>query len=90
MKALIAAYARSPQTFARKGPLAQVRPDTMAAQVVTGLLERTRLDPALIEDLIMGCAYPEGPQGSNIARIVVLLAGAGILLRLFLLAAADN
>jgi acetyl-CoA acyltransferase len=47
----------------------------MAAQVVTGLLERTRLDPALIEDLIMGCAYPEGPQGSNIARIVVLLAG---------------
>jgi len=40
MKALIAAYARSPQTFARKGPLASVRPDTMAAQVVTGLLER--------------------------------------------------
>ena len=75
MKALIAAYARSPQTFARKGPLAQVRPDTMAAQVVTALLERTRLDPALIEDLIMGCAYPEGPQGSNIARIVALLAG---------------
>jgi acetyl-CoA acyltransferase len=75
MKAVIAAYARSPQTFARKGPLAQVRPDTLAAQVVAGLLERTRLDPALIEDLIMGCAYPEGPQGSNIARIVVLLAG---------------
>ncbi|MDP9091160.1 MAG: thiolase family protein [Pseudomonadota bacterium] len=75
MKALIAAYARSPQHFARKGPLAAVRPDSMAAQVVTGLLERTKLDPALIEDLILGCAYPEGPQGSNIARIVVLLAG---------------
>src|ERR1700721_2363275 len=75
MKALIAAYARSPQTFARKGPLAQVRPDTMAAQVVTGLLERTHLDPALIEDVILGCAYPEGPQGSNIARIVAFLAG---------------
>jgi acetyl-CoA acyltransferase len=75
MKALIAAYARSPQTFARKGPLATVRPDTLAAQVVTGLLERTRLDPALIEDIILGCAYPEGPQGSNIARIVALLAG---------------
>src|SRR5271154_849338 len=75
MKALVAAYARSPQTFARKGPLAQVRPDTMAAQVVKGLLERTRLDPKLIEDVIMGCAYPEGPQGSNIARIVALLAG---------------
>ena len=75
MKALIAAYARSPQHFARKGPLAQVRPDTLAAQVVEGLLERTRLDPALIEDVILGCAYPEGPQGSNLARIVALLAG---------------
>jgi acetyl-CoA acyltransferase len=75
MKALIAAFARSPQTFARKGPLAAVRPDTMAAQVVKGLLERTKLDPKLIEDVIMGCAYPEGPQGSNIARIVALLAG---------------
>lgn len=78
MKALIAAYARSPQHFARKGPLAAVRPDSMAAQVVTGLLERTKIDPALIEDLILGCAYPEGPQGSNIARIVVLLAGLPI------------
>ena len=75
MNALIAAYARSPQTFARKGTLATVRPDTMAAQVGTGLLERTHLDPALIEDVILGCAYPEGPQGSNIARIVALLAG---------------
>ncbi len=75
MKALIAAYARSPQTFARKGPLAVVRPDTLAAQVVTGLLERTRLDPKLIEDVICGCAYPEGPQGSNIARIIAFLAG---------------
>jgi acetyl-CoA acyltransferase len=75
MKALIAAYARSPQTFARKGPLAAVRPDTLAAQVVKGLLERTQLDPKLIEDVIMGCAYPEGPQGSNIARIVAFLAG---------------
>jgi acetyl-CoA acyltransferase len=75
MKALIAAYARSPQTFARKGPLAPLRPDSLAAQVVKGLIERTRIDPALIEDVIMGCAYPEGPQGSNIARIVALLAG---------------
>ncbi len=75
MKALIAAYARSPQQFARKGAFAQLRPDSLAAQVVTGLLERTRLDPALLEDVILGCAYPEGPQGSNLARIVALLAG---------------
>jgi acetyl-CoA acyltransferase len=75
MKAVIAAYARSPQHFARKGALAQLRPDTMAAQVVSGLLERTKFDPALIEDVIVGCAYPEGVQGSNIARIVGVLAG---------------
>jgi len=75
MKAVIAAYARSPQHFARKGALAQIRPDTMAAQVVVGLLKRTKLDPALIEDVIVGCAYPEGVQGSNIARIIGVLAG---------------
>jgi acetyl-CoA acyltransferase len=75
MKALIAAYARSPQHFARKGALAEVRPDTLAAQIVTGLLQRAHLDPALLEDVILGCAYPEGPQGSNLARIVAMLAG---------------
>jgi acetyl-CoA acyltransferase len=74
MKTVIAAYARSPQHFARKGALAEVRPDDMAAQVVSGLLARTSIDPALIEDVILGCAYPEGPQGSNIARIVGFLA----------------
>jgi acetyl-CoA acyltransferase len=75
MRAVIAAYARSPQHFARKGALAQIRPDDMAAQVVIGLLKRIQLDPALIEDVILGCAYPEGVQGSNIARIVGVLAG---------------
>jgi acetyl-CoA acyltransferase len=73
MKAVIAAFARSPQQFARKGPFAQLRPDTLAAQVVTGLLKRTDFDPALIEDVILGCAYPEGPQGANLARIVAFL-----------------
>ena len=75
MKALIAAYARSPFHAARKGALATTRPDTLAAQVVRGLLDRTDLDPALIEDLILGCAYPEGPQGNNLARLVGFLAG---------------
>jgi acetyl-CoA acyltransferase len=74
MKAVIAAYARSPQQFARKGPFALLRPDTLAAQVVTGLLARTDFDPALIEDVILGCAYPEGPQGTNLARIVAFLS----------------
>lgn len=75
MKAVIGAYARSPFHFARKGRLAEVRPDTLAAQVVQGLLQRTDLDPALLEDVILGCAYPEAAQGNNIARIVGLLAG---------------
>ncbi|MEB5964876.1 MULTISPECIES: thiolase family protein [Comamonas] len=75
MKAVIAAYARSPFHFARKGRLAGVRPDTLAAQVVQGLLQRTDLDPSLVEDVILGCAYPEAAQGNNLARIVGLLAG---------------
>ncbi|MEX8194240.1 thiolase family protein [Comamonas guangdongensis] len=75
MKAVIAAYARSPFHFARKGRLAEVRPDTLAAQVVQGLLQRTDLDPALLEDVILGCAYPEAAQGNNLARIAGLLAG---------------
>jgi len=75
MKAVIAAYARSPFHFAKKGALAAVRPDTLAAQVVQGLMARTDLDPALLEDVILGCAYPEAAQGNNLARIVGLLAG---------------
>jgi acetyl-CoA acyltransferase len=75
MKAVISAYARSPFHFAKKGSLAEVRPDTLAAGVVRGLLQRTDLDPALLEDIILGCAYPEASQGNNVARIVGLLAG---------------
>ncbi|MDH6593777.1 acetyl-CoA acyltransferase [Variovorax sp. TBS-050B] len=75
MKAVISAYARSPFHFAKKGALAEVRPDTLAAGAVKGLLQRTDLDPALLEDVILGCAYPEASQGNNLARIVGLLAG---------------
>ncbi|MFC5476066.1 thiolase family protein [Paraherbaspirillum soli] len=72
---VIAGFARSPFHFARKGALIGMRPDDIAAQVVKGLIERLDVDPALIEDVIAGCAYPEGEQGDNIARIVGLLAG---------------
>ncbi|MBM3565360.1 MAG: thiolase family protein [Alphaproteobacteria bacterium] len=72
---VIAGYARSPFTFANKGELVRVRPDELAAQVVKGLLERTKADPAGIEDLIVGCAFPEGEQGFNIGRILGFLAG---------------
>ncbi|KQX01993.1 acetyl-CoA acetyltransferase [Massilia sp. Root418] len=75
MKAVISAYARSPFHFARKGKLADTRPDDLAAQVVRGLMQRTGLDPALLDDVILGCAYPESSQGNNLARVVSLLAG---------------
>lgn len=72
---VIAGYARSPFTLASKGALARVRPDDLAATVVKGLVERTGVNPADLEDLLMGCAFPEGEQGFNIARLVGLLAG---------------
>lgn len=75
MKALITAYARTPFHLARKGSLAQVRPDTLAAELIRSLVQRTGIDPATLEDVIAGCAYPEGAQGNNIARIASLLAG---------------
>ncbi|MDP9901103.1 thiolase family protein [Variovorax ginsengisoli] len=75
MKAVISSYARSPFHFAKKGSLATLRPDTLGAAVVKGLLARNELDPALLEDVILGCAYPEAAQGNNLARIVGLLAG---------------
>ena len=72
---VIAGYARSPFHFAQKGALARVRPDDLAAAVIRGLVERSGVDTALIEDLIVGCAFPEGEQGMNVARLIGLLAG---------------
>ncbi len=71
---VIAGYSRSPFTPARKGQLAKVRPDEMAAQVVRDLIAKTGVDPDDIEDVIMGCAMPEGEQGLNVARLVGFLA----------------
>ncbi|WP_342644239.1 thiolase family protein [Rhodoligotrophos ferricapiens] len=73
--AVIAGYVRTPFHFARKGPLQELRPDDMAAITLAALVERTGVDPNALEDVLMGCAYPEGPQGNNIARIASLLAG---------------
>jgi acetyl-CoA acyltransferase len=71
---VIAGYARSPFTLANKGALVHVRPDDLAAQVVRALVDRTKVNPEDIEDLIMGCAFPEAEQGFNIGRLVALLA----------------
>ena len=71
---VIAGYVRSPFTPAFKGALAKTRPDEIAAQVVRELVSRTGVIPSQIEDLIMGCAFPEGEQGFNVARLVGFLA----------------
>jgi acetyl-CoA acyltransferase len=72
---VIAAYRRSPFHFASKGGLARVRPDDMAAAVVRALIDDTGIDPATVEDLIVGCAFPEGEQGLNVARLIGFIAG---------------
>lgn len=71
---VIAGYCRSPFTPAQKGQLAKVRPDDLAAQVIKGLIIQTGVAPQDIEDLILGCAFPEGEQGMNLARLIVHLA----------------
>ena len=75
---VITEYCRSPFTPAYKGQLASVRPDDLVAQVVKGLLDRNSINPKDIEDLILGCAFPEGEQGMNLARLVVQIAGLPI------------
>jgi acetyl-CoA acyltransferase len=72
---VIAAYRRSPFHFAHKGELVKLRPDEMAAQVVKGLLADTGVDPATIEDVVVGCAFPEGEQGLNVAKLIAFIAG---------------
>lgn len=82
---VICGFKRSPMHFANKGALAGVRPDDMAAAVVKALVEDTGVNPDDIEDLLMGCAFPEAEQGFNIAKIVaqnadlpVTVAGATV------------
>jgi len=74
-KVVVAGYARSPFTPAKKGELASVRPDELAAQVVRALVAKSGIPADDIEDLILGCAFPEGEQGFNVSRLVSLMAG---------------
>jgi acetyl-CoA acyltransferase len=71
---VIAGYARSPFTFAQKGALAKTRSDEIAAQTIRGLLDRVKIPAGDLEDLLVGCAFPEGEQGLNVARLVGFLA----------------
>ncbi len=72
---VICGYKRSPFHFANKGALARVRPDDMAAAVIKALIAETGANADDIEDLLMGCAFPEAEQGFNLGKIVAQLAG---------------
>lgn len=74
--AVIVAATRTPVGKARRGALATVRPDELAAAVIRDLVRRAEgLDPAEIDDVILGCAFPEGEQGMNMGRLATLRAG---------------
>ncbi len=74
--AVIVSAVRTPVGKAKRGGLATVRPDEMAATAIQALLKRTsNLDPAQVEDVVIGCAFPEGEQGLNMARMISLRAG---------------
>lgn len=74
--AVIVSAVRTPVGKAKRGGLATVRPDEMAASAIQALLKRTpNLDPAQIEDVVFGCAFPEGEQGLNMTRMIALRAG---------------
>ncbi|MDB9853914.1 thiolase family protein [Candidatus Marinimicrobia bacterium] len=74
-KSVIIDAVRSPIGL-KNGQLVGLRPDDLSAQIIIGLLKRTpNLDPKLIEDLIFGCAFPEGPQGMLISKGISILAG---------------
>ena len=72
---VIVSALRTPVGRGRKGTLAFTRPDDLAALVLKETLSRTKVPAAEVEDVILGCAMPEGEQGFNIARLSLLLAG---------------
>ena len=75
-EAVIVSSVRTAVGKALKGTLRQVRPDDMAAAAIKGALERVpAVEPEMVEDVILGCAMPEGEQGMNVARISAFLAG---------------
>ena len=75
---VICGYARSAFTQANKGELSKTRPDDLAGIVVKELIQKSGINTEDIEDLILGCAFPEGEQGMNLARNVVFLSGLPI------------
>src|SRR5450432_3228665 len=75
-EAVIVATARSPIGRAQKGSLAQLRPDDLTATIVRAALDKVpQLNPADIDDLMLGCGLPGGEQGFNMARVVAVRLG---------------
>jgi acetyl-CoA acyltransferase len=71
---ILAAY-RTPGCRANKGKFKDMRPDDLAAAAIKGLVERTGIDAGEVDDVIIGCAFPEGEQGMNFARTAAMKAG---------------
>jgi acetyl-CoA acyltransferase len=74
---ILASY-RTPGCRANKGKFKDVRPDDLAAEAIRGLVERTGIEPSSVEDVYLGCAFPEAEQGMNIGRIAAMKAGLPI------------
>lgn len=72
---VIVSAVRTPVGRGKKGSLVNTRPDDLAALVLQEVLKRINLSAAEVEDVVMGCAMPEGEQGLNLARMAALLAG---------------
>jgi acetyl-CoA acyltransferase len=77
-KAVIAGYSRSPFTIAKKGVLIDIKPDDLLSEVIKNLISKSKINVDDIEDVIIGCAFPEGEQGFNIGKIVAFLSGMNV------------
>tara|TARA_B100000900_G_scaffold355676_1_gene325022 strand:+ start:400 stop:1524 length:1125 start_codon:yes stop_codon:yes gene_type:complete len=77
-KSVIAGYTRSPFTIAKKGELINVKPDELLSEVIKNLISKSKINKSDIEDVIIGCAFPEGEQGFNIGKIVTFLSNMSI------------
>ena len=75
MRSVIVGYCRTPFHRAHRGELKDIRPEDLSSTVIRELVERTGITTESIEDVMLGCAYPEGEQGLNLGRISTYLSG---------------
>jgi acetyl-CoA acetyltransferase family protein len=75
-EAVLIASSRTPLAKSFRGSFNRTRPDEMAAHCIRDVLRKvSQLDPVEIEDVVLGCGYPQGSQGSNVARVAAIRAG---------------